>query len=58
MQTIRKKRLSEPEKIGRSPTVDQDGREKGLLLEVTAPRRPEASLDEKEGSQCGWSGDS
>lgn len=58
MQTIRKMRLSEPEKIGRSPTVDQDGREKGLLLEVTAPKRPKASLDEKEGSWHGWTGDS
>lgn len=58
MQTIRKKRLSEPEKIGGSPTVNQDGREKGLLLEVTAPKRPKASLDEKEGSWRGWTGDS
>ena len=48
MQTIRKERLSEPEKIGRIPTVDQDGRgKKGLLVEVTAQEKPEASLDKR-----------
>lgn len=47
MQTIRKERLSEPEKTGRIPTVDQDGRGQGLLVEVTAQEKPEASLDER-----------
>lgn len=47
MQTIRKERLSEPEEIGRIPTGDQDGRGKGLLVEVTAQEKPEASLDER-----------